>query len=202
MKSHCLISGTGRAGTTFLVQLFTRLGLDTGFSEETLTVDKIANAGLERCNITDKSPYILKSPWFCDTIEKIVLANVIDCVIIPMRNLKDAAASRIRVQNNHGPEKRKTPVPGGLWHTYDPDEQEKILAIQFTRLVQTLIAHEIPMFFLHFPRFAQDAMYLYQKVKFLMPHRSFEEFVTIFKLTVKPELIHSFFYQQDVGIGT
>jgi hypothetical protein len=31
MKRHILISGTGRAGTTFLVQLFTALGFDTGF---------------------------------------------------------------------------------------------------------------------------------------------------------------------------
>jgi hypothetical protein len=29
-KSHILISGTGRAGTTFLVELPTELGFDTG----------------------------------------------------------------------------------------------------------------------------------------------------------------------------
>lgn len=30
-KHHIIISGTGRAGTTFLVQLLTELELDTGF---------------------------------------------------------------------------------------------------------------------------------------------------------------------------
>ena len=34
--SHVVISGTGRAGTTFLVQLLTHLGLDTGFDPHTM----------------------------------------------------------------------------------------------------------------------------------------------------------------------
>ena len=46
---HILIGGTGRAGTTLLVQWFTVMGFDTGFSvEEALDrVDPISNAGLE-----------------------------------------------------------------------------------------------------------------------------------------------------------
>lgn len=34
-KRHIIISGTGRAGATFLVQLFTALGIDTGFTDLT-----------------------------------------------------------------------------------------------------------------------------------------------------------------------
>lgn len=32
-KSHTIIAGTGRAGTTLLVRLFTRMGMDTGFND-------------------------------------------------------------------------------------------------------------------------------------------------------------------------
>jgi len=192
MKSHCLISGTGRAGTSFLVLLFTRLGLDTGFSEETLTVDRISNAGLEISQVDNDSPYILKSPWFCDNIEKVVAEHIIDHVIIPIRELKAAAASRIRVQQLHGPEKEQTGVAGGLWHTFDPAEQENILALQFTRLVQILVSHDIPLTFLDFPRFIYDSTYSYNKLKFLMPQICFPEFERTFKRSVRPELVHTF----------
>jgi hypothetical protein len=62
VNHHCLISGTGRAGTTFLVVLLTRLGLDTGFAEETMMIDEIARAGLEHAFIEPTSPYLIKSP--------------------------------------------------------------------------------------------------------------------------------------------
>lgn len=35
-RHHKVISGTGRDGTTFLVELFTNLKIDTGFSKEEL----------------------------------------------------------------------------------------------------------------------------------------------------------------------
>lgn len=46
---HILIGGTGRAGTTLLVQYFTALGFDTGFTldQAMQRVDSISRAGLE-----------------------------------------------------------------------------------------------------------------------------------------------------------
>lgn len=46
---HIIISGTGRAGTTFLVQYLTAVGLNTGFSieEAVNNADHISHAGLE-----------------------------------------------------------------------------------------------------------------------------------------------------------
>ena len=49
-RGRILISGTGRAGTTFLVQLLTELGLDTGYSDPervAMTYSEQARAGLE-----------------------------------------------------------------------------------------------------------------------------------------------------------
>jgi hypothetical protein len=48
-KSHVIIAGTGRAGTTFLVELFTELGIETGFSKEDYKtkIDPVSHSGLE-----------------------------------------------------------------------------------------------------------------------------------------------------------
>ena len=68
-KHHIIIAGTGRAGTTFLVQLFTELGLDTGFSKEDFLtkIDPISHGGLER-SLDDanyeKLPRVIKSPFY------------------------------------------------------------------------------------------------------------------------------------------
>jgi hypothetical protein len=46
-RHHVIISGTGRAGTTFLGQLLTALKLDTGFYNPFADIDPISNAGME-----------------------------------------------------------------------------------------------------------------------------------------------------------
>ena len=48
-RKHVVITGTGRAGTTFLVELLTALGMDTGYDVDDLPTRKstVARAGLE-----------------------------------------------------------------------------------------------------------------------------------------------------------
>ena len=57
-----LITGTGRSGTTFLVELLANLGLDTGYKPEELKdhKKKVGRAGLEKDIRADDSPYIVK----------------------------------------------------------------------------------------------------------------------------------------------
>ena len=64
---HIVITGTGRAGTTFLMHLLTELGLETGFSPETLSqnISQDSNSGLEWPNedfLSGKAPRVFKSP--------------------------------------------------------------------------------------------------------------------------------------------
>ena len=103
---HLLIGGTGRAGTTLLVQWFTVMGFDTGFTvEEALgRVDPISNAGLEHSlsrtlEIGERLPYVAKSPWFGpkigDYIERGDLR--VRAAILPLRSLSEAAESRRQV---------------------------------------------------------------------------------------------------------
>src|SRR5688572_24304601 len=95
-RHHIIISGTGRSGTTFLVQLFTSLGLDTGFPDPTSAVLANCNGGME-WNIRDpNAPYIVKSPWLCDSLDEILEQGdvVVDHALIPVRELYAAAESR------------------------------------------------------------------------------------------------------------
>jgi hypothetical protein len=65
-KRHVIISGTGRAGTTFLVQLLTELGLDTGLTDSHTDIFENCNAGMEKDLREPDAPYIVKSPFLCD----------------------------------------------------------------------------------------------------------------------------------------
>lgn len=67
--------------------------------------DENANAGLETVPLDDgehELPYVIKFPWLYQCIDH-VLANGrsrIDAVIVPVRDLVDAAASRTIVDSN------------------------------------------------------------------------------------------------------
>ena len=144
-RKHVVITGTGRAGTSFLMQLLTNLGLDTGFSPGQSAMDPNARAGMEiplilaveRDSQPESKipqfpgyfPYIIKDTWFISYPQKI-LENPdisIEHVFIPMRDLHGAAESRRFVQKMAIWElplyqrikaligQKKIFVPGGLW---------------------------------------------------------------------------------------
>ena len=59
-----IISETCRAGTIFLVQLLTELGLDTGFPKGQV-IDPNSRAGMELDIHDAHAPYIIKSLQLC-----------------------------------------------------------------------------------------------------------------------------------------
>jgi hypothetical protein len=194
-RCHVLISGTGRAGTSFLVQLLTRLGLDTGLQNGGLELFYPARAGLE-CDIrAPNAPYIVKSPWVCDYINE-VLADPfvrIDHAIVPVRAFAAAAASRAFVQNAAtGSSDGEIEVPGGLWHTSRAAEQETVLRSQFTKLMEALVRHDVPVTPLWYPRLVRDPGYVYEKLAFLFRGRDYVSFRTEFKHIQRPEFVHQF----------
>ncbi|HTQ32174.1 MAG TPA: hypothetical protein VMI53_13265 [Opitutaceae bacterium] len=196
-----VITGTGRAGTTFLVRLLTELGLDTGYTRRNWSRDYFAHceAGLEHDLAKPGAPYIVKNPALCETLESILAEGrvVIDHAYIPIRELDAAAASRVRIGGANGN------VPGGLLKTSDPSMQKAVLAEMFHRLVFTLVAHEIPHTFLLFPRFARNADYAYARLKFLLDGVSPETFRDAFARVADPGLIHDFSRPENrpVGLG-
>lgn len=198
-NGHIIITGTGRAGTTFLVQLFTALGFDTGYSlREALTkINAISSAGLERNSFASTNPYVIKSPWFADELSEALenrRANL-HAALIPLRDLYQAAESRRRVYKEASARGfNPLKFPGTLWHTDKPDEQEEKLALQFYKCVFPLIKHEIPIFLLEFPRVVHDKIYLFKKLGPLMDEHGVEErdFLAAHEKVARSDLVHDF----------
>lgn len=180
---HIVITGTGRAGTSFLVRYLTELGFDTHISRRGAgNWDEDANAGLEDLPVgaaCEDLPQVIKSPWIFDHIDEI-LSNPkleIELAIIPVRNIVEAATSRTIVElrtigrqvAGSGVEVGTTwgRTPGGTVFSLHPMDQARILAVGFHLLVQRFTEAEIPLLFLAFPRLVQDWDYLFRKLK---PH--------------------------------
>lgn len=191
-KAHkCLIAGVGRSGTTFLVQLLTELGFDTGFSDAErfrAAYFDTAKAGLE-INLLRRadSPYVVKDPGICDYLDAVMETDrfIIDHVFVPVRDLEDAAMSRIRVT-------RAGWSDGGLWKTDDTHLQKTILAETLCALVQKLARYEIPCTFLEFPRFVTDCDYALRRLAFLTSDMDYAVFCEAFHRTSRPDFVHHF----------
>jgi hypothetical protein len=207
-KSHVIVSGTGRAGTTFLVQLLTHLRLDTGFDSNTMEVlpkaraariasmdlFSTARAGLEMDIRAANAPYIVKTPLLCDLAGEVLASSVrIEHAIIPVRQFNAAAASRAHVQMlTTGSADGAKKVPGGLWDTDEAHNQAAILRQKFTKLIEVLVRHDIPITFLSYPRLVRDPDYLYAKLDFLLGDIDLASFRTAFNRIVRPEWVHKF----------
>lgn len=186
------ISGTGRAGPTYLVELLTELGLDTGEWSATDYSPK-ARAGLERGIFDPCGPRIIKSPFLCENVDAVLAAGIkIDHVVIPVRRFEDAAASRAYVQEITTASPDGSPVAGGLWETDHADEQIGVLYRKFANLIESLSRNDIPMTLISFPRSATDPQYLFGKLSSLMPGVSESMFQQAFSRIAKPSLIHKF----------
>ncbi|HET7716157.1 MAG TPA: hypothetical protein VFK86_11065 [Bauldia sp.] len=183
---YTIITGTGRAGTTLLVQVLTRVGLDTGFRPDT-EIDPIAHAGLERMLSQRPRHRVVKSPWIALELDEQLAAGVeIEHAIICTRSLAAAAESRRRV---YARDPSRPDAPGALWLTADPGRQEAVLSEIFYNLIFTLTRHEIPITFLHFPRYARDHDYAVAKLSPVFPEIDVKMWRQALAELVKPDLI-------------
>jgi hypothetical protein len=191
-----VITGTGRAGTTLLMQILTRLGLDTGYTDIHEEIYDNCNAGMERLLDDPKAAYIVKSTHVFLQLERLLQSGRyrIDHAFIPIRNIDDAAASRIAVARNapQGLEGGGKPVPGGLYHCYHARGQKNALGRSLHKLLYTIASFDIPHTLLDFPRFARDARYLHNKLAPILGGISFPAFREAFREVVNLSLIHQF----------
>jgi predicted O-methyltransferase YrrM len=167
-----IITGRGRAGTTCLVAVLSDLGLDTGFRAG-VPMDG-HSGGLERSLGDFDTPRIVKSPGFCTRLGKLLDDRVVEIehVIIPMRDFDVAAASRARVAG-YG---RFLGVRGGFLGTRSASRQRRVLITMLAELLWTVTRHDLPHTFLEFPRFAHDWQYTYEKLGFLDPALTADDF--------------------------
>jgi hypothetical protein len=207
VNTHVVISGTGRAGTTFLVHLLTVLGLDTGFHPQTLEVlphakpallgrqgiYPIARAGLEMNLFSAHAPYIVKTPFLCNSPEKRLATAGIQHAIIPVRRFAAAAASRAYVQQQTtGSPNSNRMVPGGLWLADSEDSQVEVLRKNFTTLIETLVRLDIPVTFLMYPRLIRDPAYVYSKLRTIFNTLELVTVQEAYRAIVRPEWVHEF----------
>jgi hypothetical protein len=213
---HILIGGTGRAGTTLLVQWFTALGFDTGFDldDAVARVDPISHGGLEHSlgrslGSGERLPYVAKSPWYGNRLGEFLARGElrVRAVVIPMRDLFAAAESRRNV-SQRAEEAGRDPLkhPGGAIGVGQAGraalaKQEQRLARQFYELVHTLVEHEVPFYFLRFPDFAQGRQDLYAALRpLLVEHGVTEaECRAALEQVLRPELIHDFPAEPSAG---
>jgi hypothetical protein len=184
-----VITGTGRAGTTLLVTVLTRLGLDTGEASGKLSgVDARTHGGLESLLDAPDAPYIVKDTTLPFRLGQLLEAGTVSVshVIIPIRSLDLAAASRVR-GSDYG---RNIFARGGLWGTVDPVKQRDALAAMLYELMFTIARFELPHTLLEFPRFTTDWQYTHRALSFLAPDRTAEEFRDALAAVVQPDLIH------------
>jgi hypothetical protein len=208
VRKHIVISGPGRSGTTFLVEILTYLGIETGFELKDIKSlkDNISHAGLENDIRNVNCPYVVKSPDFCDYANEVFKRDdiLIEHIFIPIRNLRGAAESRrtvFREYMNSLPLYKKIiraylippHVRGGLWYTYSkkPGKQEDILLRQVYRLLLATADSTIPVTLMYYPRIVMDSHYLYQKLKPIL-NTSYDYFFNCFKKAVQPELINKY----------
>jgi hypothetical protein len=107
-------------------------------------------------------------------------------VILPMRDLEVAAASRVRV-SDYGAGQG---VAGGLVGTWSPRRQQTVLAEAMYRFVHGLVERDIPFTTLAFPRFARDWEYLYRKLGWLGPHLTADDWKRAVEGRYRPDLVH------------
>lgn len=180
MMNHLLIAGTGRAGTTFLVQYLAECGLDTHLAHsQRCGYDEDANAGLEDLLLNNAgAPYVVKSPWLYEYVERLLAdpQTIVDAVIIPMRSIVEAATSRTvnELRARYGSasvhedckqwESWGT-TAGGVTYSLNPIDQARLLALGFHELLHALVRHDIPVVLLDFPRFIDDPDYLCEALR-------------------------------------
>jgi hypothetical protein len=206
---HILIGGTGRAGTTLLVQWFTALGFDTGFDldEAVHRVDPISHGGLEHSlgrsiGAGERMPYVAKSPWFGNRLGEYLDRGElrVRAMIVPMRDLFAAAESRRQV-SQLAEEAGRDPLkhPGGAIGAGRSGraalaKQEQRLARQFYDLVHALVRHDVPIHFLRFPDFARGEQDLYAALRPLLDAHGVTptEARAALDSVLRPDLIHEF----------
>ena len=190
VEPRILIAGTGRAGSTLLVRILTELGLDTGeHSGKLIAIDKTSAGGLEYLALTNpEAPRVVKDNTQCVRLRSALAEGRLnlDHVIIPIRDLELAAASRIRA-SDYG---RDITAPGGLFGTKHAERQREALALMLYSLMSTLADYEVPHTLLAFPRFSTDAAYTHRALSFLTPGRSVDEYEQVLHRLYRPELVH------------
>ncbi len=203
--TQVVITGTGRSGTTVLIELLTKLGMNTGFVSEDLNnlKNQIARAGLERRVGVEPYSYIVKDPSFIDYAATVFGRDDLDIehIFIPIRDIEAVANSRRQNQRaqfkrlsfKHKRNYLRQPwlLEGGLLGTKSlkKGKQEAVLLQRLYDLLLEAAKYQVPVTFIEFPDLVHRPDYLYEKLEPIMKGVEFSEFLSVFNSVVTPEMI-------------
>lgn len=184
-----LISGTGRAGTSFLVGIFTMLGFDTGFQKH--QIGNIRFGDMEKAFTAPN--YVVKNPTYLSQIE-IILENIkVKFMIIPIRNYTEVAYSRMKREfagKTNG---------GMLKGVRDINSSEKHSKFLIAEYMIHMMRFDIPTIFIDFERINNPA-YLYEKLEPVLQelNLTFDSFVQEYR---RVDYIYQFTRDTDENVG-
>lgn len=194
-RNHILITGTGRAGTTFLVHLLTKIGIDTGFDLDTIDtfIDQSSFGGLESDIRNNDAPYVVKSPLLSFSLDEIFQNEdiTIDAVIVPFRPIKEATASRLAVQDKTG-HFLPNSTAGGITTGAGGLDQEDELRLRIERMLYSIAHTHVPVVFIAYPFLMNNKEYLYQKLTQVFTEIQFEKFSDAFDSIYVPGRVTEF----------
>lgn len=196
MSKHVVITGTGRSGTSFIMELLTNLGLDTGFDVGNIKKHEYANAGMEIDLLQSICPpYVVKDPVFSDYVTTVIDRRDIqlDHVFVVLRDLEAAVESRVDVErrtNKSG--YREGQVPGGFSMASNAVEQKEILLLRLFNLSLELARTDCRITFISYPLLVDRSDYLYDKLEPILEGVSAERFSATFNRLVDKSKVHKF----------
>jgi len=146
---------------------------------------------------------VVKNPRLSTMLSEVLGRGdiLIDHAILPVRDLRHAATSRIRTEASGKVSlfrrirkriRKKTAVSGGLWNVHFPSQQENALRVALSEFVVSLAEHDISHTLIYFPRMIEDEEYLFSKLRVPFPiidrnefHKVFSRVADINKITVR-----------------
>lgn len=157
---NILITGTGRAGTTFLMRLLTFLELDTGFTRDDMndSIFRVSNSGLERDDLKHK---YVKQMNFYHSIP--ALKDRLECVWLPVRDVDATSKSRERLGF----------VAGGMWCARTLAEQRTQNIQVIGTVLHDCTVHNVPLKVIDFKRMVTDCDYLFDTLGLGVPRERF-----------------------------
>ncbi len=171
-----LITGPGRSGTSFIMQLLTRLGFDTGFKpghenyheslragcEWTIDVDLERDSAEHIAEQMRSGPRVLKSPEWGMILKGLLTLGLIevDHVVIPVRDIDIAAKSRIDAGLHWWIDKTLT-------GDELVNDQAAIMALALGRAIEACLLFSVPCTVMLFPQLVMNEAYCYGKLSAL-----------------------------------
>ena len=205
-----ILAGTGRAGTSLIMQILTEMHYDTGMHSQSYGWNENIRAGMElplpfevsinekydyelktspgmAKKMLDEMPKILKSPDFSSILKCLIENKVIEIehIIIPMRDVNKVAESRIKV----GLDLKRPWQTWGVAEEGREKKQKIVLYGMLDRLFEVVFLYDIPYTVIKYPDMVYKLDYLLEKLKQIFPELDEKEFWRVCHNVVRPDLV-------------